>query len=370
MNGIIAGNIASFVEQLNSVLETQIKAGQLITVKDNTDEKQLTISISTAIANSIDIYNVVRGSVLYVYIFHIVKKGKKQSLDSKDKTPISNSTLPAPAPSEKEIVINYKDAVAYNITLAAKGIASIGKNVKKQKLDLIARLDDSRTLYKFMNKYLFMIDANGFLYYYPDCIDITSLKSWTELSSRKNNLATIIDSRIPLSLDQYLVLNNYVFLECHLDSTAYGLCDVLGCNTESSNVFIPIADNMQQEDQNKSHDKLDKLDKQSNGEEELKKAPQEKCNLTQSECAEASYSTLGYILSWLNPLAYYSRSDNNTITQESSNTNTSSNQSIINQTSNANTTSLPENNSISITIPNSSSSNKLNASYYRYNIIF
>lgn len=85
MNSIIYGNIEGFVEQLNSLLETQIKAGQLITVKDNTDDKQLTISISIAKAPEIDIFNVVRGSVLYVYIFHTVKKGKKQLSDSKEK---------------------------------------------------------------------------------------------------------------------------------------------------------------------------------------------------------------------------------------------------------------------------------------------
>jgi hypothetical protein len=31
-----------------------------------------------------------------------------------------------------------------------------------------------------MNKYLFMIDTNGILFYYPDSIAITSLESWLE----------------------------------------------------------------------------------------------------------------------------------------------------------------------------------------------
>ena len=49
MTGIITGNIASIHEQLKSILEKTVKPEQFITVGDNIDEKQLTISISAAI---------------------------------------------------------------------------------------------------------------------------------------------------------------------------------------------------------------------------------------------------------------------------------------------------------------------------------
>lgn len=307
MNGIITGNIAGCAEQFKSILEKHLKLEQFITIKDNIDEKQLTISISAGISNDVDIYNVVRDGVLCMYIFRVVKKGKK-NIDSRarDLAPIT----------DKDILINYKDAVTYNITVACKGAANISKNVKKQKLELIARTDGSQALYKFMNKYLFMIDTNGTLFYYPDSISITSLKSWFELSAHKNNLSSIPDSTI--TLDKYLTQHKFISLECHLDTTAYGLCDVLGCNSSTSNLTITSSTNMQSQNTLES----------------------EICNQTQSDCSnsnastnagtDASYSALGYILSWLNPLAYYtsnSSNSSNTSSSISSNSSSSSNTS-------------------------------------------
>lgn len=78
MNGI-TGNIANFAEQFKSILETHVKLGKCISVVDNLDEKQITISISAdiVITNGIDIYDVVRDGILYVYFFHYVKRGKR-----------------------------------------------------------------------------------------------------------------------------------------------------------------------------------------------------------------------------------------------------------------------------------------------------
>jgi len=302
MNGIIADNIASFSEQIKSVLEQQVKSGQLITTADNVDEKQLTISISTTIANNVDIYHLVRDGVLYVYIFHTVRKGKK-NLESRDKEQIHEQT------KGKELIIHYKDAVAYNIILAIKGIANISKNVKKHKLEMITRLNQSQTLYKFMNKYLFMVDTNGTLFYYPDSIAITSLESWLESSTNKNNLAAILDGSI--TLEKYLLLNKFVSLECHLDATAYGLYDILGSNSPTAS---STASQIGQELENKSN--------QSN--QSLITNISDKCNKTQSECisdsTDASYSALGYILSWLNPLSYYNSISSNTASIIASNT--------------------------------------------------
>jgi len=270
----ITGNIANFSEQFKSILEKHVKLGQFITVVENLDEKQLTISISAdiaidiAIANSFDIYNVVKDGILYVYFFHVVKKGKK-NIDSRDQEQIpgtsgKNGTPGTPGKNDtpekdKEIVINYKDAVAYNITLAGKGVANISKNLKKHKLEMITRLDGSHTLYKFMNKYLFMIDSNGTLFYYPDSIAITSLKSWCKLYASKHNLASVIDSNI--TLDKYLLLNKFVSLECHLDTKAYELCDVIGCNSVSSNVAIGLSTTTCIQNQNNLNSDEEQLNK-------------------------------------------------------------------------------------------------------------
>jgi hypothetical protein len=311
MNGIITGNIASLAEQIKSVLDKQVKAGQCITIKDNIDEKQLTISISVVIENGIAkdvakdiaIYNVVRDGILYMYIFHNIKKGKKH-IDSRDLKLIPDR--------DRDIVINYKDAIAYNITLAGKVIANISKNLKKHKLEMITKLNNSHTLYKFMNKYLFMIDTNGTLFYYPDSIDIIPLKTWVELFASKNNLAHTLDDNTLLSntlltntavlgnttLNKYLLLNKFVSLECHLDTNAYGLYDILGNSSLSGNVAITSSTDIQ------SPNTLGA----------------EKCNPEFIDTTtNDSYSAIGYILSWLNPLSYYTSNTSNTSSLTSSN---------------------------------------------------
>jgi hypothetical protein len=140
-----------------------------------------------------------------------------------------------------------------------------------------------------MNRYLFIVDTNGFLYYYPDSIAITPLTTWIENMSKRNNLSSILDGRI--TLDKYLILNKYVFMESHLDSNAYGLCDMFGSLPQPleqpiSKQYLEPVPNKPTPDNN--YPAI--------------------CNTTQAECNQANYSSLGYILSWLNPLAYYNTS--------------------------------------------------------------
>jgi hypothetical protein len=306
MNGIISGNITNCIEQCKSILEKHLKLEQFITIKDNIDEKQLTISISAGISNDVDIYNVLRDGVLYMYIFHVVKRGKK-TLDSRTHDLASPTT-------DKDILINYKDAATYNITVACKSAANISKNLKKQKLELIARIDGSRALYKFMNKYLFMIDINGTVFYYPDSISITSLKSWFELSAHKNDLPSFPDSTI--TLDKYLTQQNFVSLECHLDTSAYGLCDILGCDSSTSNVLITSSTNMQSQN-NLEFEICNQIQSDSNN-----------SNASINTGTDASYSALGYILSWLNPLAYYTSNSSNSSSSSSSSSSSNTSSSV------------------------------------------
>ena len=306
MSDIITGNISSFSEQIKFVLEKTVKSGQF-TTKDNVDEKQLTISISSVIANIVDIYNVVRDGVLYVYIFHTTKKGNK-NLDSRDSR-YSRDNEPATSEDKnKEQVINYKDAMNYNIILAVKGVANISKNLKKHKLELITKLNDSQTLYKFMNKYLFMVDTNGILFYYPDSIAITSLKSWLESSTNNNTLESILDDNT--TLEKKLLLNKCVSLECNLDASAYELYDILGSNLSTSSNTSNTS--------NTANMSISSVDIQTQNAKALENASNES---NKSECitdsADASYSSLGYILSWLNPLAYYNTTNTTNTTSNS-----------------------------------------------------
>jgi len=101
------------------------------------------------------------------------------------------------------------------------------------------------------------------------------------------------------------LLNKFVSLECNLDTDAYGLYDVLGYSSLSGNVAITSSTDIQ----NQNTLELEKCDQ-----------PPTDSNNTNTN---ASYSALGYILSWLNPLSYYNSNTNNS--SNSSNTGNSSN---------------------------------------------
>ncbi len=343
MTGIHTGNIAYFVEQVKTVLEQHVKSSEFIAFKNNLDEKQLTISISAVIADSIDIYNVITDNVLNVYILHNMKKAKK-NLDSKDEE------------QNKELVINYKDVVDYKIILAVKGVANVSKTLKKNKLQMIKCLDEKRTLYKFMNKYFLVIDSNGILYYYPDSITIESLIPWIETSINKTKHAQFLDNN--MTLEKYLFINNFILLDCNLDTVSYELCDIMkdcsffannvNASINSNNVFNLVGNNNTQD------------------------------SINSNTSPYASYSTLGYILSWLNPLAYYTSNTSNTsdtgnisssisINQEDKTINNTDKDNQIKDKENKNTENknTENKNNINKIIPvENTNTNNTNASYY------
>jgi hypothetical protein len=151
------------------------------------------------------------------------------------------------------IKIDYKDATSYNILEAHKNIPNVSKNVKKHKLKMISKLDNNKILFKLANKYLLIIDSNGSLYYYPDSIETIPISQWS-----LNNLDNLDTQN---SLESYLLKNSITNLECKLDDNAYELLDI-------------------------SNPKLIETNDIQNKYEE--------------------YSRIGYLLSWLNPLTYYS----------------------------------------------------------------
>ena len=155
------------------------------------------------------------------------------------------------------------------------------------------------------------------------------------------------------------MLNKFVSLECNLDTTAYGLYDVLKCNEVSSNVAIITSTNIQiqnnQNNQNTQHSEEPQSQSQSDG---------------SNASTNASYSTLGYILSWLNPLAYYNSNSSSNSSSTSSNTSSSTSTNTENKTIDIDNNIDNDNDiDIAIDIPNIDNNNdnnidKQNTSYF------
>jgi hypothetical protein len=296
----VTGEITGLTDTLKKLLEKQLKINNDLIINDSQKLKQLSIPISK---DKMDIFHGVHNSILYIYLFQSTKKLQiEQSTESQSKK------------LETPILINYRDSANYNIMLANKGIASISKNVKKNKLELVSRINDGLILYKFAGKYLFAVDSNGFLYYYPDSIDIQSLESW------KNNK---IEDTQPL--DKYMLLNKYVLLECYLADTAYSLEDVTKtCLNQSPASLASLASHQESKSialkdndyNNYNNTLLDENKKQN------QQNPQAHNSNIAISPSHTEYSTLGYLLSWLNPLSYYS-SNTNTTTSNTSTSNTS-----------------------------------------------
>jgi hypothetical protein len=319
----ITGEITGLTNTLKELLEKQLKITNDLIINDSKTQKQLTIPISK---DKIDVFHGTHNSILYIYLFQATKKPQlNQSSNDQLNTYLqTKSSMP--------VLINYRDSASYNILIANKGIASISKNVKKHKLELVSRLNDRMTLYKFAGKYLFAVDSNGFLYYYPDSIDIESLDSW------KND-----KMQNTLPLDKYMLLNKFVLLECYLADTAYSLEDVtntninINTNTKNLSSLGSLGSLGSEESKNisvKENALLDENQHQKNQNSNISIS-----SISSISSSESEYSKLGYLLSWLNPLSYYS-SNTNSPTSNTSNTSSGSSASNISTTCSSNTSSL------------------------------
>lgn len=323
----ITGEISGLADTLKQILEKHLKTNEII-INDSQKSRQLTIPISKDI---IDIYHGIHNSVLYVYLFQATKKlnANHSSICKINKTDIP-------------VLINYRDAASYNIMLASKGIASISKGVKKNKLELVSRINDNLTVYKFAGKYLFAVDSNGFLYYYPDSIDIQPLETWTHDKIKDE-----------LPLDKYLLLNKFIQLECYLEDVAYSLEDVtkslVSQECKDKNVVL-LDENNHHHHNLTNHLPISKLES----------------NLKQNE-----HSTLGYLLSWLNPLSYYSSNatttttniDSNTITSNTITSNTATSNTVTSNSINTSNVSVDKSDKINTNL-DTNAYGKRDASYY------
>lgn len=232
------------------------KIASLLDITNDEPGKQFIIRIKEDSSRVInysslpDILSTVKNGVCYIYMFTMPKKSSKGHPEK-----------------NKEVIIKYGDAISYTMVLATKNNANISKNVKKNKMEMVMRIDGSRILYKFLDKYLFMVDSNGSISYYPDSIDILDVNQW--VASMNKTIPVSYPGITNIELASILKLNKYVPLECNLNPSAYELTNF---------------------------ENLETVDKQY-----IKENIPDTSNVT-----NYSYSRIGYLLSWLNPLSYYS----------------------------------------------------------------
>ena len=233
------------IVNFTTVLKLELDKISKTPINLSIDEDRKVITIP--ISQDIDIYTCLKNNILNIFIFSIPKKTKLTA----------NIQL---------ININYNDAISYNIISANKNIPNISKNTKKHKLEMITKISDNKILFKLANKYLIIIDSNGSLYYYPDSIQTIKLTQWPTIMNYKedqNNIHT---------LDKYLAEHKIINLNCTLSNYAYDLQDIhLDTTTPANDTITPAND-------------------------------------TTTPANDNEYSRISYLLSWLNPLAYYKSS--------------------------------------------------------------
>lgn len=190
-NSFITCNINNLATSLKLELD---KISQIPVI---IDINQITKTISIPISQHIDIYtsasnefinkssNNHSNNHIYIYIF-----SNKNNESSTTRT-ITDTKI---------ITINLNIDDTYTIISTTKNQCNISKIIKKNKFKLITKLDHTRTLYNFANKYFFIIDSSGFLYYFPDSIETT-----------QSNVSNI---------------DNLKKIECNLDESAYTLLDI------------------------------------------------------------------------------------------------------------------------------------------------
>jgi hypothetical protein len=255
------------ISKLSTVLKNELDKISKISIDFIYDDvnEQITIPIS----QDIDIYTSIKEGVINIFVFTISKKNKQSS-------------------ELKNIIINYKLANTYSILIANKQLSNISKNVKKQKLEMIAKLDNNRILFKLANKYLLVIDGNGFFYYYPDSIQTISLNSWIQTDTLSEDV-----------IKTFLTKNSILTIDCKLDHDAYNLYDFPTLQLIHSDNVKNI-DNVTNDEHNQN------INNSAN-----------------------DYSRLGYLLSWFNPLAYYSSNSISSNTSSGNSTNYSNNNKLI-----------------------------------------
>lgn len=226
---------------------------------------QTTNTLSIPISQNIDIYtstsiitnpitttNTQSNTSNHIYIYIFSNKEKKISNTNTNTTASANNQNNESKIITLNIGTNDNENIAYTIITTTKSQCNISKSIKKNKFEEVSKLNNTRTLYHFANKYFFIIDSSGFLYYFPDSIETTQITVNTTTTS------------------------NLKKINCNLDTSAYPLLDINNLNNTELNTVANTDTNSQ--------------------------------------------SSISYLLSWLNPLAYYNNSNATTTTSIPSST--------------------------------------------------
>lgn len=254
----------------NSLLE--ISGSADIDIYSSTDVSNISSTISSTISSNISSEK----TILNITI--LVKKG----VLSKDiKTTIIKID---------EKVLNY------NLAIITKGNTSIYKYIKQTKLTLVHKLEDNSLLYKANDCLLLNIDCSGFIKYYLDTENIYNVKNDNDITKfiesenitkMKNKDKDINNNPIKSDPIKLLELCNYKKIDLNLSDNSYNL-NLLDTECEPGSDAINISS----------------LDLQTS---EIQPIQQQS-----SDTSNTSYSSIGYVMSWLNPFSYYSSTSNTT----------------------------------------------------------
>jgi len=263
-------NIA--VDILKCIKDSIIKSAGIV----NDVEKSL-ITISICVNN--ELYYSINGEVLNILI--LTKKDKVKSQ-------LSVPELPE-LPEHKTYTISYNSGCSrYVLFNLPKNNALISKKVKKNILENVYQFNQSNILYAFNKSVFLNIDANGYIYYYPDTVEIYDIHNIANFI--ENEHSNINKTYIP-SLESILESFNYKLINTNMNSNSY------------------ILENLD----------IDKTIIMSNANIELNKQ-------------NSIISTISNMINWFNPFAYYNNSNTTAITT-SANTisaNTTNNTDVIN----------------------------------------
>ena len=198
----------------------------------------------------------------------------------------------------KTTIIKIDEKVLnYNLAIITKGNTSIYKYIKQSKLNLVQKLEDNSLLYKANDCLLLNIDCSGFTKYYLDTEVIYNIKDENDITKfiENENITRIKNKDIntdPINTDpiKLLELCNYKKIDLSLSNNSYNL-NLINIEPELESDAVNITS----------------LELQTS---EIQSIQQSTDTSNTSNTSDASYSSIGYVMSWLNPFSYYNSTSN------------------------------------------------------------
>ena len=237
------------------------------------DKSQITITIST----DSDIYYSSNSAqdnstqdnneVLTIIILNKINKKRKQ--DKRDKNILED---------EKTITIHYGNCSKYVLLNLQKIQSLLSKKVKKNNLQNVYQFENkiaSDILYKFNDSIFIALDANGYINYYTDSMEIYNIHTIVNFITQEhpNSNKTYLPT-----LESILEAFNYIPIDANMNSNAY------------------ILDSL---DINNLHNATPSTTSPTNTFEVSNS------NITSELNTSGIISTIGNIINWFNPFSYF-----------------------------------------------------------------